>query len=64
VFDVKDKPTPDGQQHTAHFRRVSPGYFNVMRIRELAGRTFTKADTADTPLVAVVIRQLADRGGR
>jgi putative ABC transport system permease protein len=61
VFDVKDKPTPDGQQHTAHFRRVSPGYFNVMRIRELAGRTFTKADTADTPLVAVVSRQLADR---
>ena len=61
VFDVEHKPTPDGQQHTSHFRRVSPDYFKVLRIRVHAGRTFTEADTADAPLVTVVSRQLADR---
>jgi putative ABC transport system permease protein len=61
VFDVENKPTADGQQHTAHFRRVSPDYFKVMRIRVIAGRTFADADTADAPLVMVVSRQLAER---
>jgi predicted permease len=61
VFDVEHKPTPDGQQHTSHFRRVSPDYFKVMRIREFSGRTFTDADTAASPLVVVVSRQLAAR---
>jgi predicted permease len=61
VFDVEHKPTPDGQQHTSHFRRVSPDYFEVMRIRVRAGRTFTEGDTAHTPLVVVVSQQLAER---
>ena len=61
VFDVEHKPTPDGQQHTSHFRRVSPDYFKVMRIRERAGRTFTEHDTAAAPLVVVVSQQLVDR---
>ena len=64
VFDVEHKPTPDGQQHTSHFRRVSPDYFKVMRIRERAGRTFTERDTAATPLVVVVSQQLAERHWR
>jgi putative ABC transport system permease protein len=61
IFDVEHNPTPDGQQHTSHFRRVSPDYFKVMRIRVRAGRTFTEGDTADTPLVVVVSQQLAER---
>jgi putative ABC transport system permease protein len=61
VFDVEHKPTPDGQQHTSHFRRVSPQYFTVMRIRLRAGRTFSEADTAEAPLVVVVSQQLAER---
>jgi putative ABC transport system permease protein len=61
VFDVEHKPTADGQKHTAHFRRVSPDYFKVLRIRERAGRTFTDADTAHAPLVVVVSQQLAER---
>jgi len=60
MFHVEHKPTPDGQPRTSHFRRVSPDYFRTMRIRELAGRTFTDADTGETPLVAVISKRLAD----
>lgn len=61
VFEVEHKPTATGQQHTSHFRRISPDYFKVMRIRLRAGRAFTEADTADAPLVVVVSQQLAER---
>jgi len=61
VYDVEGQPTPDGQPHTSQFRRVSPDYFTVMRIRQLAGRTFTDADTASSPPVTVVSRLFAER---
>ena len=61
LIDVEHQPAPDGRPHTVHFRRISPGYFRTMRIRELSGRTFTEGDTAATPGVAVVSRQLAER---
>ena len=61
MFDVEHKPTGTGQPHTSHFRRISPDYFAVMRIRVLSGRTFTEADTADQPPAVVVSRQLAER---
>jgi predicted permease len=61
VFEIEHKPTPDAQKHTAHFRRVSPGYFAAMRIRELRGRTFTEADGPGAPQVAVISRLLAER---
>ncbi len=40
---------------------VSPEYFSTMRIPILAGRAFTDADTADSPLVAIVNEDLAKR---
>ena len=61
IYDVESQPAPEGQRHTSQFRRVSPGYFKVMRIRELAGRTFTDADDGASPPVAVVSRLLAER---
>jgi putative ABC transport system permease protein len=61
IYDVENQPTPDGQRFTAQFRRVSPDYFKVMRIRELAGRTFTESDGPAAPQVAVVSRLLAQR---
>ena len=59
LFHVENRPTPDGQPHTTLFRRVSPGYFSTMRIREVSGRTFTDGDTLHNQAVAVISRQLA-----
>ena len=38
----------------AHYRIVTPGYLEAMRIPLRAGRAFTDEDTADHPLVAIV----------
>ncbi len=57
---VKDRPTPDGQAHTAQFRRISPDYFKTMRIKTLRGRVFSDDDVADRPPVAVVSRRFAE----
>jgi putative ABC transport system permease protein len=61
MFNVEGRPTPDGQPHATQFRRVSPDYFRVMRIAEIRGRTFTDADRAGSPHVAVISRLLADQ---
>jgi putative ABC transport system permease protein len=61
LFHVENRPSPDGQPHSTLFRRVSPGYFKTMRIRELSGRSFSDQDTIDAPAVAVVSRLLADQ---
>jgi putative ABC transport system permease protein len=45
---------PQGTATVAHYRIVSPGYLEAMRIPLRAGRTFTDADTADHPLVVIV----------
>jgi predicted permease len=43
----------------AAYRAVSPGYFEAMGTRLLAGRTFTEADNADSTAVVVVDQKLA-----
>jgi predicted permease len=61
MFHVENRPSPDGQPYSTLFRRISPEYFRTMRIRELAGRTFSDQDTIDAPAVAVISRLLADQ---
>ncbi len=58
---VEDAPRPDGEPYTTQFRRVSPGYFEAMRIRVVRGRVFEPADTDTTPPVAVVSQAFAER---
>jgi putative ABC transport system permease protein len=58
---VEDAPRPDGQAYSTQFRRVSPGYFEAMRIRVLRGRGFQLTDGETSPSVAVVSDSFARR---
>ena len=52
---------PPDMQTRAHPRSVSPGYFQTMGITLVAGRTFSAADRAGSPLVGVVNDTMARR---
>ncbi|HYL72714.1 MAG TPA: ABC transporter permease [Bryobacteraceae bacterium] len=59
---VADRPAPPpGQQPTATYRVVQPGYFATMKIPILRGRDFTTHDSADGAPVAIVNEELAKR---
>src|SRR4029079_12196681 len=51
----------DGEAYSTQFRRVSPGYFETMRIRVLRGRAFQPRDGETSPFVAVVSNSFARR---
>ncbi|HYM22252.1 MAG TPA: ABC transporter permease [Vicinamibacterales bacterium] len=59
---VVDGAPATPQSPVAHYRIVTPGYLEAMRIPLRAGRTFTDADTADRPLVAIVNETLGRQG--
>jgi predicted permease len=50
---------PPGQQPTAAYRVVQPGYFATMKIHMLEGRDFNSHDLRDTTPVAIVNEGLA-----
>jgi putative ABC transport system permease protein len=53
--DLRSQPgTPADQRPNGRVRFVSPGFFSVMGIKLLAGRTFTDADRPGAPPVAIV----------
>jgi len=52
-------PLPLGVFNMAKYRPVSPGYFETIGIPLLQGRTFTPADTADSPWVMVINAAMA-----
>jgi len=52
---------PPGREHAANFQAVSPGYFDTLGIPLLAGRDFTRADSTDAPVVAIVNEALVRR---
>lgn len=59
---VQDHPRRAGEAAPAvSDNRVSPGYFETLRIPLLQGRGFTAADDQDAPRVAVVNRAFAER---
>ena len=58
-----DRPLPNGMRDLGfmQYRVVAGDYFRAMGIRILSGRAFTDADTARSPKVAIVNRQLVRR---
>jgi putative ABC transport system permease protein len=60
AFQIEgNPPLAPGISRTADYASVSPGYFHVMRIPLLRGRTFDEQDVASTPRVALISETLA-----
>jgi putative ABC transport system permease protein len=53
--------SPGDQVAMAHMRTATPGYFEAMRIRLLAGRYFEDMDRAESEQVALVNRAFVER---
>ncbi|MFL5612757.1 MAG: ABC transporter permease [Gemmatimonadaceae bacterium] len=61
-YFLGDKPVADPQSApTAQLNIISPGYFETLHIRRLAGRDFTMTDRAGSAPVAIINDQLARR---
>ena len=58
---VRADAPPGEAPLTAELNTVTDGYFRVMEIPVLRGRTFTEQDRADAPVVMVVNQSFADR---
>jgi putative ABC transport system permease protein len=52
-------PLPVGMYNMAKYRPASAGYFEAIGIPVLRGRSFTPADTADSPWVTVINESMA-----
>jgi len=52
-------PLPVGTYNMAEYRPASAGYFETIGIPVLRGRSFTPADTADSPWVTVINESMA-----
>jgi len=52
-------PLPVGMYNMAKYRPASAGYFETIGIPVLRGRSFTPADTADSPWVTVINESMA-----
>ena len=61
LVQIEHQPQADGQPYTMLFRRISPGYFDAMRIAILSGRDFTVQDRTGTAPVVLVSKSLANR---
>ena len=60
-IEGKAPPTPGSDFNDASWVRASPGYFDNIGTKIIAGRGFTEQDNATAPLVAVVNEVFAKR---
>ncbi|HEY0511742.1 MAG TPA: ABC transporter permease [Thermoanaerobaculia bacterium] len=58
LIEGQPRPKPS-ETPLADYRQVSPGYFETLVIRRIAGRAIAESDAVKTPLVAVVGETLA-----
>lgn len=61
-YTVPDRPPVVAEEDLrAQYVTVSAGYFETLRIPLLAGRTFDRRDTVDSPAAVVINREMARR---
>jgi predicted permease len=58
---VEGRVAPPNTPTRAHPRSVTPGYFRAMGVQLVSGRSFTDADGANAPPVAIVNETMARR---
>jgi predicted permease len=62
AFDVESRPTgPNELPPMLHYSSVTPGFFQAMRIRLVAGRDFESRDRAENATTVIVNTALAER---
>jgi putative ABC transport system permease protein len=54
TFEVENKPNEPGEEPSAMYYDVTPGYFRAMGIPVLSGRDFSAADAPETPRVCII----------
>ena len=60
-YSYPGAPTvPRGEEPSASVRSITPDYFTLLEIPILSGRDFDFRDTADSPKVVIINRQLAE----
>ena len=61
-FVVRGRPTAKpGEELSASYRVISPGYFQALGVPLLRGRAFTTRDVDKAPLVAIVDEKFVDQ---
>jgi putative ABC transport system permease protein len=59
TFKIENRPAMPNQEPQATFHVASPDYFRTLGIPLLRGRTFTRSDHGEAPLVTVVSQSMA-----
>jgi putative ABC transport system permease protein len=60
-YQLGKPPKPPGQQDSAMYYSVTPGYFEALRIPLKAGRYFTDSDASNAPRAAIISEAMAKK---
>lgn len=58
---IEGRPLATGEQREAHYRVITPNYFNTLKIPLRAGRVLTEQDNAKAPPAALINQTLANK---
>ncbi|MDQ6653123.1 MAG: ABC transporter permease, partial [Acidobacteriota bacterium] len=60
-FEIEGRPTAKGEQASADFFAITPGYFKTLGIAQLKGREFSEHDDKQAPGVMIVNQTFAQK---
>jgi putative ABC transport system permease protein len=60
-FEIEGRPTAKGEQASADFFAVTPGYFKTLGIAQIKGREFSEHDDKQAPAVMIVNQAFAQK---